>query len=199
MYYMRPNIQRNPHPKPCLLDQAHVIGNCLYRPWMTMKQWREIIERPRALCFICSVFVHIKPCGATTPTCHLLPAGTGIACSTAIASTYSPSLCWWRHSFLPWPTAGARRIAWCGRTLGMESPCFFVKKCGYPVDLWCSSFSSTGRSWETYGNLGFQPSMQPCSMEPAPFRSWWCTSVAGFASCSTSNCVWPLPLSLNMV
>ena len=114
MYYMRPNIQRNPHPKPCLLDQAHVIGNCLYRPWMTMKQWREIIiGRPRALCFICSVFVHIKPCGATTPTCHLLPAGTGIACSTAIASTSSPSLCWWRHSFLPWPAAGALHVvAW---------------------------------------------------------------------------------------
>ena len=129
MYYMRPNIQRNPHPKPCLLDQAHVIGNCLYRPWMTMKQWREIIiGRPRALCFICSVFVHIKPCGATTPTCNLLPAGTGIACSTAIASTSSPSLCWWRHSFLPWPAAGARRIAWCGRTLGMESPCFCSSK-----------------------------------------------------------------------
>lgn len=217
MHYMCPNIQRNPHPKPCLLDQAHVIGNCLYRPWMTIKQWREIIGRTRALCFICSVFVHIKPCDATTPTCHLLPAGTGIACSTAIASTSSPSLCWWRHSFLPWPTAGARRIAWCGRTLGvgvgtslgtavshgitMNHPVFFRQKMW--VSCWFMmkpSFSSTRKSWETHGNLGFSALHAAGeSMEPAPFRSWWCTSVAGFALCSASNWVWPLPLSLNMV
>ena len=138
-----------------------------------MKQWREIIiGRPRALCFICSVLFISN---------HVAPQHPHVTFYLQVLESHAvpPSLRRPLHRSADDDTAFCRGLqrARAG-LLGADGhsawnhPVFFVKKCGFPVDLWCSSFSSTGRSWETYGNLGFQPSMQPCSMEPAPFRSW---------------------------